>query len=446
MREAGAVAVGGGESRERALDDTEYRELLRSMSDRIVAAQRPIRILDAVKWDDSVRDGFFAAGCRAQPRVDREYYRSRPLPEGVEESRREFETLDREIERRLGGHDPAGRMMRRMCREYDVVLRMLDARGTPDFHRHSAELFGRADEPFHVGGPSLVKLAELLDDAIRKLDESAFAEQQPADIDAERAVEVLQRRLDDYFGEPRGRVRISIDDGIVADAAAGSSYIKLREGARFRERDLKVLEVHEGWVHVGTTLNGLAQPVCTFLGKGTPSTTITQEGLALFIEVISFSSYPRRLRRVTDRIRAIHWAEQGASFLEVFGRLREEGRSEEEAWPTCARVFRGSIPELGPFTKDLAYSRGFIEVYNFVRLAVRRGRVDRVRLLFCGKLTLGDMADVAKLHAAGIITAPDHLPPQVADPSALSAWMAYSNFLNLLDLSRLEGDLSKLLE
>lgn len=428
------------------MQDAEYRAALHAFSERVVAAQRPIRILDTVKWDDSIRAAFFDAGCREQPRVDRAYYAQRPLPAELETSRREFAALERELEDALGADDPAGRMMRRMCREYDVVLRLLDARGTADFHGLSVELFGRADDPFHAGGPSLVELAGLLDDALRKLDQSAYVEQQPADIEAERAVEILQQRLDAYFGEPAGRIRVTLDDGIIADAAAGSDYIKLRADARFRARDLRVLEVHEGWVHVGTTLNGLAQPVCTFLGKGTPSTTVTQEGLALFVEVISFSSYPRRLRRVTDRIRAIHWAEQGASFLEVFERLCDEGRTREEAWPTCVRVFRGSTPELGPFTKDLAYSRGFIEVYNFVRLAVRRGQLDRVRLLFCGKLTLDDMADVAKLHAEGLVEAPLHLPPQLDDPSALSAWMAYSNFLNRLDLSALEGDLARLLE
>jgi uncharacterized protein (TIGR02421 family) len=446
-----AAPLGGGcrwvaRSLEQVVEDPEYRTAVRAFSDRIVATQRPIRILDAVKWDESVRDGFFASDCRLQPSVDRDYYRSRPLPDALSASRRAFEEIDRELEGVFDAQDPAGRMMRRMCREYEIVIQMLDARGTPDFHRLSVELFGRAAEPFHEGGPSLVELAELLDGALRKLDESAFVELQPAEIEAERAVAILQERLDRYFGEPRGRVRICLDDGIIADAAAGSDYIKLRGDARFRERDLRVLEVHEGWVHVGTTLNGLAQDVCTFLGKGTPSTTITQEGIALFVEVISFSSYPRRLRRVTDRIRAIHWAEDGASFLEVFERLRGEGRSREEAWPTCVRVFRGSTPELGPFTKDLAYSRGFIEVYNFVRLAVRRGRLDRIRLLFCGKISLGDMADIAKLHAAGLVTAPRHLPPQLAEPSALAAWMAYSNFLNRLDLSQLEGDLARLID
>jgi uncharacterized protein (TIGR02421 family) len=432
-----------------AADESGYCALVRELSDRIVAAQSPIRILDAVKWDDSVRAAFFASGCTRQPEVDRDYYLARPLPAQLDATRQTFEDLDRDISRRLDEHDPAARMMRRMCREYDVVLRMLEARGTPSFHELSASLYGRADEPFHEAGPSLVELAGLLDQALRNLDQAAFGDARPAEIEAPVAMQRLQERLDEFFGFDGlapGRVRVRIDDGIIADAAAGSDYIKLRADARFRESDLRVLEVHEGWVHVGTTLNGLAQPYCTFLGKGTPSTTITQEGLALFVEVISFSSSPRRLRRVTDRIRAIQWAERGASFLDVFQRLCEDGRSREEAWPTCVRVFRGSTPVLGPFNKDLAYSRGFIEVYNFVRLAVRRGQIDRVQLLFAGKVTLGDIADLVRLHERGIVIAPLHLPPQLAEPSALAAWMAYSNFLNRLDLTRLEDELSRLLD
>ena len=33
---------------------TSYKEKLRQLSDRLVEAQRPIRIRDAVKWDDQI--------------------------------------------------------------------------------------------------------------------------------------------------------------------------------------------------------------------------------------------------------------------------------------------------------------------------------------------------------------------------------------------------------
>jgi len=32
----------------------EYQQTIRALSDRIVAAQTPIRVLDAVKWDDNI--------------------------------------------------------------------------------------------------------------------------------------------------------------------------------------------------------------------------------------------------------------------------------------------------------------------------------------------------------------------------------------------------------
>ncbi len=67
-------------------------------------------------------------------------------------------------------------------------------------------------------------------------------------------------------------------------------------------------------MHLGTTLNGLAQPVCTFLSKGPPSSTITQEGLGIIAEVFTFASYPGRVKRLTNRITAVGMAEEGANF------------------------------------------------------------------------------------------------------------------------------------
>jgi hypothetical protein len=52
---------------------------------------------------------------------------------------------------------------------------------------------------------------------------------------------------------------------------------------------------------------------------------ITQEGLALRTEALSFCSHPDRLRRVTNRIRTVDMAEQGADFLEVFGYFCSRG-------------------------------------------------------------------------------------------------------------------------
>jgi uncharacterized protein (TIGR02421 family) len=247
------------------------------------------------------------------------------------------------------------------------------------------------------------------------------------------------------FRESEGVVRVRLSDGILADAAAGADYIKIRKEAKFNERDLRVLEVHEGWVHLGTTMNGSQQPVCTFLSKGPPSSTITQEGLAILMEIITFASYPSRLHRLANRIRAVNVAEQGGSFLDVYRFFLEQGLSEPESYANAARIFRGSTPEGAPFTKDLSYNKGFIMIYNYMRLAVRKGMLAQIPLMFCGKTTLEDMRTLSQYVEEGIIAPPRFLPPQIADLNGITAWMCYSNFLNRLDLSRIQDDYASIL-
>jgi uncharacterized protein (TIGR02421 family) len=196
---------------------------------------------------------------------------------------------------------------------------------------------------------------------------------------------------------------------------------------------------------VGTTLNGQRQPFCTFLAKGTPSTTITQEGLALLVEILAGVSHPTRLRKITDRVHAIALAEAGANFVEVFDALIERGRTRDEAYATSVRVFRGSTPEASPFTKDLAYHKGFVAIYCFMQIAVRRGRLDRIPLLFCGKLRLEDVGLLSDLVEQQLVVPPLYLPPPVADLNGLSAWLAYSSFLERLDLAQVEADYARLL-
>ncbi|HLB57432.1 MAG TPA: tyrosine/phenylalanine carboxypeptidase domain-containing protein, partial [Gammaproteobacteria bacterium] len=203
---------------------------------------------------------------------------------------------------------------------------------------------------------------------------------------------------------------------------------------------------HEGWVHLGTTLNGLAQPVCTFLSKGPPSSTITQEGLSIITEVFTFASYPGRVQRLTSRITGVNMAEEGANFLDVFHFYRDQGLEEEDSYHSASRVFRGSLPDGGPFTKDLSYSKGFILIYNYIRLAVQRGLVHQIPMLFMGKTTLEDIHILADLVEEEIAVPPKYVPPQFQDLAALSAWMCYSLFLNKLDLQRLATDFKAMLQ
>ena len=135
------------------LDD--YQLMVRALSERIVGAQTPIRVLDAVKWDDSIRSEFLKHKGKQQPKVDRDYYLNRPLAFDAAAKKLEFQNIERDITRHLGQFNPVGQIMRRMCREYRMVVRMLEARGTEDFGLISQELYGAASDAFHAGDPTL---------------------------------------------------------------------------------------------------------------------------------------------------------------------------------------------------------------------------------------------------------------------------------------------------
>jgi uncharacterized protein (TIGR02421 family) len=417
-----------------------YETMVRSLSDRLVEAQRPIRILDAIQWDDDIERAFFEKGCRELPPVTRDYYLSRPLPFDPDAKLNELHTIERDIRRQLGEFNAPGQIMTRMCQEYREVVHLLTHRGCGVFAEISERLYGSSSDSFHAGDPNLVDLGHMMSDILDNLSHEAIFGYEEATLDASQAVEALTGRMEQYFGDA-GAVRVRLSDGIVADAAAGSDYIKIRQSARFTQREVRLLEVHEGWVHLGTTLNGQSQPVCTFLSKGPPSSTITQEGLAVISEIFAFASHPARVRRLTNRIEGVAMAEAGANFLDVYRYFLEEGYPSRESYQHTMRIFRGSLPEgCGPFTKDLCYSKGFVLIYNYIRLAVSRGMLRRVPLLFCGKTTLCDIKTIAQLVDEGLVTPPRFVPPAFADLNALSAWMCFANFLNRLSLKRIEDD------
>jgi uncharacterized protein (TIGR02421 family) len=419
---------------------TPYESMVRALSDRLVEAQRPIRILDAIKWDDVIERAFFEKGGRELPPVTADYYASRPLPFDPEQKLHELHMIERDIRRQLGEFNAPGQIMSRMCQEYREVVFLLTHRGSRAFAEASERLYGSASDSFHAGDPNLADLGHMMSDILDNLShETIFGCKEPV-FDARQTVEALAARLGGYFEDPAA-VRVQVSDGIVADAAAGSDYIKVRTNASFTAREIRQLEVHEGWVHLGTTLNGLNQPVCTFLSKGPPSSTITQEGLAVITEIFAFASHPARVRRLTNRIEGVAMAEAGANFLDVYRYFLEEGYDSHEGYQHTMRIFRGSLPEgCGPFTKDLCYSKGFVLIYNFIRLAVSRGMVRRVPLLFCGKTNLADIKTLTQLVDEGLVVPPRFVPPQFADLHALSAWMCYANFLNRLSLKRIEED------
>jgi uncharacterized protein (TIGR02421 family) len=414
-----------------------YRERIRELSLRLVEAQRPIRILDAIKWDESVCDFFVRTDFKEVPPWGPEIYERIPLRFEADAKIRQFEEIRRSIPLLLGKRDRVGEILTRNCREFEDAVRMLMARGTPQFYRYARMLYGSPKDVLGDGLTTLRQLSLLLDEILVSIAKTRLGVNYPKLIPAEDVVAELNRRLTDYFHE--NAVRVKLDDGIVSDAAAGSDYIKIKRGALFSTRDIDILEVHEGWVHVGTTINGQLQPWACWLSKGPPCVTATQEGLTVIMEIFTFVSLPSRVQRLNNRIRACDMVEDGANVVEILDFFRQQGCPPAEALMHTQRIFRGGVFAGGaPFTKDISYCKGFVLIYNFLRSAIRFGRPELIPLLFAGKLTIEDIPVLFELLKEGILISPRYLPRQFSDLDGLAAWMAFSNFLNRMDLSRIQ--------
>jgi uncharacterized protein (TIGR02421 family) len=411
-----------------------YKELVSGLAGRIVDAQREIRVLQTIRWDNDIEEAFKKSRFREPPKVDPEYYDRQPLGFDPAVKVAVFEEIARDVDRELGETDAIGSILSRTALEYRDLARMLAARGTSVFYAYSRKLYGSPKDKFPDGIATLRDLGHLLYEILTNIDETLLGMQYERTIPAVEAAAELNQRLTAYFGD--AAVRVEVDDMILSDAAAGSDYVKVRSGAMFSQRDIDILEVHEGWVHVATSLNGQQQTVARWLAKGPPRTTTVQEGLAALCEIFTFRTYPRRARRLNDRVLAVDKAEDGANFLEVFEWFRTEGYDEEECFHNTRRIFRGGLIEGGaPFTKDACYCKGIVLNYAFIRSAIQHNRVDLLPYLFVGKVAHEDVPVLARRVNDGVVKPPRYLPPMFRDLNGLAIWMAYSTFF-----TRLGGD------
>lgn len=425
---------------------TTYKEKLHRLSQRLVEAQKPLRILDAVKWDESIEAFLKKTKFKELPTFTPEDYdRLSPIPFDPEAKKTELKELAADIERDLGHGDPLGKILNAITTEYISVVDLLLARGKPEFGGLSRTLYGSPRDLFLDDENTIESLGQMLYSILSGIDDDDLGAHHPENLDASDVVKILNERFEDYFGPDTVSAKLS--DGIVADAAAGAEGVKIKQGAKFSARDVDILEVHEGWVHVGTTMNGKQQRVAKWLSKGSPRVASTQEGLAVILEIFTFRSTPHRARAINDRILGISKAEQGANVLEIIEFYRTEGYSESEALLNAQRVFRGGVLAGGaPFTKDIAYCKGFIENYNFLRAAVRAGKPQLIPYLFAGKLHVDDVPLLYQKHKEGIVDPPHFLPPQFKDLHGLAVWMGFSSFLNRLDLKRIQEHYNKLFD
>ena len=414
----------------------DQRHLARLDAD-LVEAARPIRLLDRLRWPE-VERGRFLEGWRA----------GRPRPPVVEaqpashpESKESLEAVMAETDR----SHPLGKFLYATARCYHTLARMMESIGTPAFTERSVELYGRPDYVYERQGTSALILADGLLALTDEILGTGDVDEAVSDIPAEEFAAELSARLGDFFTDDA--VEVVVDPDMAAKAAAGSKKVKIRGGAMFSRNDLDQLTNHEAFVHTTTVLNGKKQPLLTSMALSAPRTTKTQEGLATFSELATYSMDMNRLRRIALRVNAVQAALDGADFVDLFRFFLDAGQSLEESYQSAQRVLRGGDPAGGAaFTKDAVYLEGLALVHTFLTKAIADNRPGLIPDLFAGRLTLGDVVSLQPLFDDGTLAQPRYVPPWAQGLNRLSAYLAFSTFANRIRLERVELERFSLLE
>ena len=142
-------------------------------------------------------------------------------------------------------------------------------------------------------------------------------------------------------------------------------------------------------------------------------------------------------------------AANGADFIELYQFFRERSAADKpfEAFESARRVVRGGLVNGGgPFTKDSVYLGGLVEVHNYLRTAVRFGDAAPIRLLFAGKMDLDDLEALIMLREAGLLAEPRYMPAWAKDLRYLLSYLAYSTFLNEIDLDEVAARYERLFQ
>jgi hypothetical protein len=119
---------------------------------------------------------------------------------------------------------------------------MLGSRGTRDFYAYSRVLYGSPKDRLPDGKTSVRDMGFLLYDVLTSIGGERLGPSHPRDITAEMAALELNARFDRFFGDTS--IHVQVDDSLLADAAAGSDYVKIRSGATFSRSDVDILEAH----------------------------------------------------------------------------------------------------------------------------------------------------------------------------------------------------------
>lgn len=398
------------------------RELFRRADATFSSVSRSTALLDAITWPREVESRFFERGAAELPSVT--YEVDRDVAEKNLVALADFE-------RSIDGPEACVALLKGFASSYAAANEMLLAVGTRRFFEVARETYGSARSVAFDADSTNLDFAEHL---ARRLAIPMAEHDDASTLSAEEFKEEVERRLARRKKAPE--VSVELSDKIASKAIAGQTRLRIRRDARFDPEEARGLYHHEIETHVFTAQNGAAQPLLGFLRAGGPRSTRTQEGVAVFAEFFSQALTSDRLRRLVDRVRLVAMAEDGADFLQLYRFLLERGRDERAAFVDASRVCRGGLVSGGaPFPKDACYLAGFMEVYNFLRVAIAANRPQIAELLVAGRFALEDVPALVWLSSEGLLVRPPYLPLWVKRRDDLLTHFAFTSFLEEVDLA-----------
>lgn len=236
--------------------------------------------------------------------------------------------------------------------DYHLLLSMMENFNNVFFYDHCTELYGTSHKL--VNNNAFLYFLE-------KIPEFCEPDKSETKLQGEEARNYLKARMLETFDEADFEVKPSTS--LLSDSSAGRRTLKLNPYKTYTTGHLDIFLVHEGWVHLGTSINGAQQEDNLWLSTWAPRTTFLQEGLAIITELITGNMTLERWNKVVLRHLATSMAERGSNITDVYAYLRHHGMEDLDAFKLALRVFRGVPLEGGmAFTKELLYLHGMIEL------------------------------------------------------------------------------------
>ncbi len=397
----------------------EYNELYRNFA-------RSISVLGTLNWPDEFKQSFLQSYEAGNPTLpDFEYPK-------IDYSDKK-EKLKYILSGLAGETSPEANFLKSNTESYIYAIAMMQGVGTKIVSDVSQVLYGSPNDKLPNYNLSSLEAAKFFLNVESKF-KSEAVENDEVEFNSEQLKDYLEFNINKVFQE--NEISVEIDKKMASRASVTSRKVKVRANTNFKRYEAKQLLHHEVFTHALCSINGINQKYMYAMEFTSPRITATQEGLAQFSELITGSIHLHRLKRIALRIIALDMAVNGADFLDIFKFFLENADTNEEAYMSAMRIFRGGKPKGGVvFFKDGVYIKGMLEVFSFFMNSMEENKLNNLKVLFSGKMTTSDVEDMNYLMSQGLVNPPKYIPVWFDNIHNLGAILAFMQFATNLNFN-----------